>query len=302
MTNYQNLKKLTTEEYKNYWEKWYQKREDEIKSPYGWLSLRSIDWLTEGNKVKLKGFPGEWEQQGNTVTYFPEKGKTVTNKNQVVDTPKQITVNTVADVNVEDFDYQGVRAQLIKRLGSERKFAVRQRDPQSIFRKNFKGLPHFEPDVNWVLPAHYVPLKDWKNIKTKAVINELSHNETQIGNLYFEYNNKEYRFVVFQAHNDNSGFTKKDPITGKIEYLDNRQNTESKGTIYFRDATTGKKTYGGGRRLRINITDPEKLNFVDFNTAVNLPCAFSYFCTCPFAPVENTLPFEVPVGETTPDK
>lgn len=302
MASYQELKKLSEEEYKKYWKDWHQKRERKISSPYDWLSLKSIDWLSDGKKLRVEDFPGEWEQNGDTVTYFPEKGKTVFNRGKEVTSPKKMLVDAIADVNVEDFEYAGVKAQLIKRIGSDKKFAVRQRDPQSKFRKDFKGLPHFEPDQDWILPAHYVSLNDWRNLKTKAAVGGLSHNETQIGKLFFEYKNQEYQFVVFQAHNDDSGWTKLDPRTGKIKYLNNRQNTSSKGTIYFRDQTTGKETYGGGRRIRINISDPQKLDFIDFNTAVNLPCAFSYFCTCPFAPVENTLPFAVPVGEKTPKK
>lgn len=251
-------------------------------------------------KIKIDGFPGLWEQNGNAVTYYPEKGKTVTNQKEDIVDPKVIVVENDEDVNVEDFYYHDVRAQLIKRIGSTKKFAVRQRDPESKFRKNFNGFPHFKTDEEWILPARYEPLEKWSNLTTKAVTAGLSHNETQIGNLYFKYHDEEYRFVVFQSHNDDSGWIKKDPETGETRYLNNRQNTEGIGFILFKDQSTGNQTYGGGRVLKIDISDPKNVTCVDFNTACNQPCAYSYFCTCPFAPEENILPFAVTAGEKTP--
>lgn len=300
MTNLQDLKRLSDQEYEQKWEKWHKQREDAVKTPYGWLSLRSIDWLEDGKRIKINGFPGLWEQNGNSVTYYPEEGKTVTNRKKKLVDPKVIVVENVEDVNVEDFDYHNVRAQLIKRIGTTKKFAVRQRDPESKFRRNFNGFPHFKPDEKWILPARYESLKKWSNLTTKAVDTGLSHNETQIGNLYFKYHGKEYRFVVFQGHNDDSGWLKKDPETGKTRYLNNRQNTGGVGYILFKDQSNGNQTYGGGRALSIDISDPGKLNYVDFNMARNQSCAYSYFCTCPFSPEENILPFAVTAGEKTP--
>jgi uncharacterized protein (DUF1684 family) len=39
---------------------------------------------------------------------------------------------------------------------------------------------------------------------------------------------------------------------------------------------------------------------LDFNRAVNLPCAFTDFATCPLPPAGNHLPFEVTAGELIP--
>lgn len=301
MTNSEGLETQSKQEYGEQWQKWHTKREDALKAPYGWLSLRSIDWLEDGKTIQLNGFPGSWAQDGNTVTYYPEANKKVTNRGKVLAEPKVIEVDNMEDVNVEDFYFDGVRAQLIKRLGSTKKFAVRQRDPNSKFRAEFAGLPYFAPDENWVLPAKYVPLDKWKDVKTAAVLSELSHNETQIGDLIFEHDGHEYDFVVFQGHNDDSGLTAKDPKTGETRYLNNRQHRENVGLILFKDKTNGKDTYGGGRRLKIDISEPEQFDHIDFNTAANYPCALSYFCTCPFPPEQNTLPFRVTVGEKTPN-
>lgn len=299
-TTYQYIHNLSDEEYAQSWEQWHRKREEQLNSQYGWLSLRSIDWLPNHQTVTIQGFPGSWTQHEDTVIYTPEPGHEVTNRGQVLTEPITITVNARADVNVEDFDYEGVRAQLIKRIGDTRTFAVRQRDPESITRKSFNGVPHFSPNKKWVVPARYVPLEKASTIETTAVLGDLSHDETAIGTLYVQINGTDYSLIVFQGHNDDSGWTQVNESTGEIEYLDNRQDTDGKGFILFKDATSGKETYGGARAFGIDISSPEDVTYLDFNKATNLPCAFTYYCTCPLAPPENIFPISITAGEKTP--
>lgn len=67
-------------------------------------------------------------------------------------------------------------------------------------------------------------------------------------------------------------------------------------SIFFRDATTGKESYGVGRYL-----EPEPLpdgRFVlDFNRAYNPACAISEYYNCPIPPKANRLPVTVRAGE-----
>ena len=64
----------------------------------------------------------------------------------------------------------------------------------------------------------------------------------------------------------------------------------------FRDATSGKQTYGAGRFLD---TDAPKNGTVilDFNKATNPLCAYNAFVVCPMAPKQNRLPAPIPAGE-----
>lgn len=66
----------------------------------------------------------------------------------------------------------------------------------------------------------------------------------------------------------------------------------------FADSTSGQNTYGGGRFLNALPTETGEL-MLDFNRAVNPPCAFTPFATCPLPPPENRLPFPVFAGELT---
>ena len=46
--------------------------------------------------------------------------------------------------------------------------------------------------------------------------------------------------------------------------------------------------------------DAEGRVTLDFNRAVNLPCAYTDFATCPLPPAENRLPIAIEAGEKTP--
>ncbi len=75
----------------------------------------------------------------------------------------------------------------------------------------------------------------------------------------------------------------------------------------FRDATSGKLTYGGGRylcdtikntyglALELRAGSPEVI--IDFNYAYNPSCAYDPIWACPLAPRNNWLPVAVTAGE-----
>jgi len=70
--------------------------------------------------------------------------------------------------------------------------------------------------------------------------------------------------------------------------------------IPFRDETTGKETYSGGRYLDLepyaHLTEEGKW-IVDFNEAYNPWCAYSENYVCPFVPLENWLRVPICAGE-----
>jgi hypothetical protein len=71
---------------------------------------------------------------------------------------------------------------------------------------------------------------------------------------------------------------------------------EGSVSLFFRDSTTGRETYGVGRYL-----DPERLPdgrwLVDFNMAYNPACAVSPHYNCPIPSKANTLNVAIRAGE-----
>lgn len=77
--------------------------------------------------------------------------------------------------------------------------------------------------------------------------------------------------------------------------------------VPFKDATSGRETYGGGRYLFdtakgtdglvLEIAAGSRDVTVDFNYAYNPSCVYSPRWACPLAPPENTLKIPIRAGE-----
>ena len=67
--------------------------------------------------------------------------------------------------------------------------------------------------------------------------------------------------------------------------------------IPFRDATSGKETYGAGRYLELHAHGDHIT--IDFNYAYNPNCAYDPSWSCPLPPPENWLKVPIRAGEKT---
>ena len=67
--------------------------------------------------------------------------------------------------------------------------------------------------------------------------------------------------------------------------------------IVFGDNTNGKATYSGGRFLSADAPAEDGTVVLDFNRAVNPPCVFSEYATCPLPSVDNLLDVDITAGE-----
>jgi uncharacterized protein len=67
----------------------------------------------------------------------------------------------------------------------------------------------------------------------------------------------------------------------------------------FRDATSGRETYGAGRYLEIEPPSREGDVVVDFNYAYSPSCAYNPNWSCPIPPGENWLTVPIRAGEKT---
>jgi len=66
--------------------------------------------------------------------------------------------------------------------------------------------------------------------------------------------------------------------------------------VPFRDATSGKETYGAGRYLDLPFQASGQY-VLDFNQAYNPYCAYSPSFSCPLPPLENWLQVPIRAGE-----
>jgi uncharacterized protein (DUF1684 family) len=108
-----------------------------------------------------------------------------------------------------------------------------------------------------------------------AVVEGLSHVYTAPGLVHFSYGGAPHTLTAFNGKD--GGFS-----------------------ILFTDETSGVTTYAANRSLPVGAPSPDGSVTLDFNRAVNLPCAFTDFATCPLPPAGNHLPFAVEAGERIP--
>ncbi len=143
-------------------------------------------------------------------------------------------------------------------------------------REKFQGLDYYPPN-----PVYRFELKLYEHKEKKVITVEATKGEMREfirwGEFRFKINNEA---CTLQAYKSAPG--------------------EPRLFIPFRDATSGKETYGAGRYIDL---EPEKHHnkegkwLLDLNNAYNPWCAYSDDYTCPLVPPENWLKVPILAGE-----
>ena len=143
-------------------------------------------------------------------------------------------------------------------------------------RKRFQGLSYYPPDPDYRFELELREHEEKKTIRM-AYTKGNEGDFLRWGEFRFSIGGKEQ---VLQAYKSNS----------EAERL----------FIPFRDATSGKETYGAGRYIDLeperHLTAEGKWT-LDLNQAYNPWCAYSEAYTCPFVPTENWLEIPILAGE-----
>lgn len=136
--------------------------------------------------------------------------------------------------------------------------------------KDFSGIKYFEPDKNFIIDAEFKA-----ESVGQGMILMTDSSQTEIkkaGTATFSVNGKTFTVNVFD---------------------------EGEHFLFpFRDLTSGKETYGGGRFINIpkESLNDDKLE-IDFNNAHNFYCAYNESYICPIPPKENFIDAEIRAGE-----
>jgi len=145
-------------------------------------------------------------------------------------------------------------------------------DAQSQFLKNFKGATWFPVNAAYRIEAQFQPAEVSGNV-TMQRTDGSSMTFQAAGDLVFELAGQKLRLQAFILPGTKSLF------------------------VPFRDATSGKETYGGGRFLEADLPKGGR-TILDFNKAYNPYCAYSPYAICPIVPRENRLSVAIRAGET----
>ena len=138
-------------------------------------------------------------------------------------------------------------------------------------KNGFTGLRYYQPDLSYRVTARLEPFAD----KTQKLIVRMSDGSEEVydkfAHVVFSLNGATCRLLIVKLGDTYS--------------------------ILFRDATSGKETYGGGRYLDLRIPPKGVTTMqLDFNRAYNPSCAYNRGYSCPVPPAENRLAATIPAG------
>ena len=255
--------------------KWRIEREASMTSETSWLNLAGLFWLEDGEN-RFGTAP-----DGNIVlpphatvphagSFFLDQGKV---SFKMARGQRGIMGEKTANQGTLGFDdvlaHNHLRFLLIERAD---RLAIRVRNLRAPEMASHKALDFYEVSEKHAIQAVFVPYEEPKQISVNTVINS----------------EQDY-FVpgVIQFTMDGRNFE----LLPTIHSLDADQFF-----IMFKDETSGNTTYPAGRFLYAPIPVDGKLT-LNFNRAINPPCAYTAYATCPLPPGENWLPVPIEAGE-----
>jgi hypothetical protein len=264
-------------------ETWHAERLARLTAEDGWLTLIGRDWLNPGENT-LGSAPGstvllpDWAApakagrfllEGGKVRFqpFPGSGLLLNGK-----PAGEAILTSDADGKPDLLQAGRVRFYVIRRGD---RFGIRIKDPEAPVRKSFHGVPRYPVDPAWRVEADFLP---YATPQTRAISTVVGTTEPMMtpGLLRFRVGGREVTL---------------EPL---IEDPDHPELF-----LIFKDATSAHGTYAAGRFLYAAMPKDGKV-VLDFNRAVNPPCAFTLYATCPLPPRQNLLPIAITAGERDP--
>ncbi len=168
------------------------------------------------------------------------------------------------------------------RRGRDRLFATHTQSPIED-KSTFAGLDYFAPDPNFRFTCRLEPPRQPGEIVIDTGGEDGAITYRRVGTLSFEVQGTACSLTVFEIVAYGHGLF-----------------------LPFKDATSGRESYGGGRYLFDTIKNHlpmpmpeagERMVEIDFNYAYNPSCAYNPRWACPLAPEENWLPVPIRAGE-----
>lgn len=256
-------------------ERWRTDRQAKLQTDDGWLTVSGLVWLKEGpNPFRIDPKEGfVLDEQRSAMGTLRRRGREVSLE-APAGTPLRrqgaATVNgplrTDKAEHPDLITYRNVSLSIIERGD---RIGVRVRDKDSSFRRSFTTLKWYPIDPAYRLVGNFQPYPTPRKVKVDTIIGE-PEEMTAPG------------VVTFSLHGRTLSL---EPV------LD-----EGQLWFIFRDTTSNRQTYGGGRFLYADLPRGGKV-VVDFNKAYNPPCVFTPFATCPLPLARNRLPVSVEAGE-----
>jgi len=245
------------------WEAWKAERLARLRAERGWLAVTGLHWLEPGEN-RVAGLPGTFTLRDGRVALSAARDDGYALPGGAVE---RRVLASDADAAPDLLSLGAGRFLQVLARGDRR--ALRTWDAAAPARRDFPGVETFSFDPAWIVEARWEPFHPPRRVVVQDVTGIDSVKEVP-GRAAFAIAGRELAL---------------EPTTDGDRLF-----------FVFRDATAGRETYGAGRFLSVAGPRDGKV-VLDFNRAVNPPCAFTPFATCPLPRPENVLPVPVTAGE-----
>lgn len=277
----------TPEHLAGQWREWRYAHVADMFRPYGWTSLVAQYWLHEGDTDReFELLPGTWSvRDGKVIFAPPPSGPTLSVDGVHPLGPVEIIPGrnmTYGHGESRPVYFGDCEVETLLRSTDDGEpiYGIRVRDPRQASDLAQAGITEYAYDPAWRIPSRFTPTPrvDVEAVTVESGVREVTPH---IGTLDFDVDGRSYSVVLLG----------KDTDAGTVQPV-----------AHVRDRTSGPITYGAGRTVELQFADEscERIDFIDFNYAAALPCAFTNFVTCPLPPAQNNLDFEVTAGEKKP--
>jgi len=261
---------IDEEQYAQEWGQWRAQWEGYVSGPHGWLSPVDLHFVDE-TPQQFPGLPGRWWQSDGAFYVDPDgtpmayEGRSFTSQQRF-------------DFATEEDDRRIVVGDLEIGVTYRETFMMVVYDPTAPRRQEFTGVPVYPPNLRWVLNAQFEPFESPEEVVLGSVSGRFTKARQSVGIAHFEFEGVKYDLRVVEAFGS--------------------------ATVSFNDLTNGITTFPLVRWIPVTVPDGGGAGemTLDFNRALNLPCAFSdAFPICPVPVASNRLQFAVEAGEKTPN-
>lgn len=245
---------------------WQARRLAALTAPNGWLNIITRVWLSEGTVTV-----GSAEDNDIVLSVGPAHvGSLTQDAGGVTFTPEDGGAPFALALDKKHPPQFMVDNLLLEVTTLNGENALRVRDTASSTAEHLAPIQYFPLDESWRIVADWVPFAAPKGVTvdtTKSIPTEVEVTHKAV------FNRDGVTYELIATH-----------------------GTPTSPQFVIRDLTSRDSTYPASRFVYgENVTETSIV--LDFNKALNPPCAFTEHAVCPLPPPENVLPIRIEAGE-----
>lgn len=252
------------------WTAWHDAHETARADAHGFLAVTSLRWLS-GEPERFDDVPGAWWTGEDGPVVQLEEGEELLIEGVAV--TGRHAFGPIPEREERFASFGDAVVEVARRGGAD---IVRPRHPDNALLTAYEGTPAYAPEERWAIAGRFVPFDEPREVTVGSAAEGLQHVYASPGEIVFEHEGAEHRLVAFDGR-----------APGSL-------------LVLFTDGTSGVTTYAANRSLAVAAPGADGSVVLDFTRAVNLPCAYTDFATCPLPPAGNRLSFPVTAGERIP--